>query len=173
MLASGQTPKGIAVAEPPVVTHPVLRCSACDMIMLQSASKRLSLPLCRLKQQDLLGTALQLLEQPCAAAQVLLNSMLKVEQARLDAAHDSFTNGHASASEEENRPKPCVPKAEQIRVHSGAPHSMKRESLQDGVGLLSACQVPCHATKTEQQLQTAVRSLCSCQELPSNAVHLL
>ena len=105
------------------MTHPVLRCSACDMIMLQSASKRLSFPLCRLKQQDLLGTALQLLEQPCAAAQVLLNSMLKVEQARLDAAHDSSTNGHASASEEENRPKPCVPKAEQIRVHSGAPHS--------------------------------------------------
>ena len=31
--------------------------------------------------------------------------------------------GHASASEEDNRPKPCVPKAEQIRLHAAAAHS--------------------------------------------------
>lgn len=65
----------------------------------------------------------QLFDEACAALQVLLNSMLKEEQAGQGAAPDLFANGHASALEEENRPKPCVPKAEQIRAHSAAPHN--------------------------------------------------
>ena len=60
--------------------------------------------------------------------QVLLNSMLKEDQlqAELPAAADASMNGHASASAEDNRPKPCVPEADQIRLHSAAQHSTGR-----------------------------------------------
>ena len=69
--------------------------------------------------------------------------MLKEEQAALDAAHDLSTNGHASASEEENRPKPCVPKVEQIRqeaaaAHSGEPaDSMPQPALAERSGIIT------------------------------------
>ena len=70
-----------------------------------------------------ISMVVQVFDDACAALQVLLNSMLKEERAGQSAAPDLSANGHASASEEENRPKPCVPKAEQIRAHSAAPHS--------------------------------------------------
>lgn len=51
-----------------------------------------------------------------AVLQVLLNTMLKEEQANQGTPPSSLTNGHA----EDDRPKPCVPQSEQIRQHSSA-----------------------------------------------------
>ena len=49
--------------------------------------------------------------------------MLKEQQAQQGAHCDASANGHASVAEDEDRPKPCVPKGEQIREHSSAADS--------------------------------------------------
>ena len=51
-----------------------------------------------------------------AVLQVLLNTMLREEQAHQGPAPSSLTDGHT----EDDRPKPCVPQSEQIRQDSSA-----------------------------------------------------
>lgn len=60
-----------------------------------------------------------------AVLQVLLNTMLRDEQAHQGPAPSSLTDGHT----EDDRPKPCVPQSEQIRQDpsAAAKHSMPEE----------------------------------------------
>lgn len=52
--------------------------------------------------------------------QVLLNSMLQERQAQQRLPqHEAMQNGHAEPNEDD-RPKPCVPQAEQIRPAAAA-----------------------------------------------------
>ena len=52
--------------------------------------------------------------------QVLLNSMLQARQAQQRLPqHEALQNGHARP-DEDDRPKPCVPEAEQIRPNLAA-----------------------------------------------------
>ena len=51
-----------------------------------------------------------------AVSQVLLNTLLREEQAHQGTAPSTLTDGQA----EDDRPKPCVPQSEQIRQDSSA-----------------------------------------------------
>ncbi len=75
------------------------------------------------------------------SAQVLLNSMLKEERVSLDAARDLLINGHSSASEEENRPKPCVPLAEQVRLQAAAAHSTEPADSMPQMAVAERCDM--------------------------------
>ncbi|CAL5223000.1 g5447 [Coccomyxa viridis] len=79
--------------------------------------------------------------QNMVAIKVLLNSMLKEERVSLDAARDLLINGHSSASEEENRPKPCVPLAEQVRLQAAAAHSTKPADSMPQMAVAERCDM--------------------------------
>lgn len=79
--------------------------------------------------------------------QVLLNSMLQARQVKQQLPqHGVLQNGHASP-DEDDRPKPCVPKAEQIRPELAPAEASNSTETANG---MSSQQAPGNSTQRDE-----------------------